>query len=132
MRWVFSQSQPIIFHQLRQFAEKNMTGMEFLELMNEQRQFPLNLVFTTSNGDIGYKMTGSFPLRKYNVGFGTYPKKGWMKENQWDGIIPNEELPKLVNPERGYVISTNNLVTSKHIKHGISHAFSFPHRFLRF
>ena len=76
-------------------------------------------------------MTGSFPLRRYNVGYGTYPKKGWLKENQWDGIIPNDELPTVVNPERGYVVSANNLATTKHIKHGLSHAFAFPHRFLR-
>src|SRR5438105_1024799 len=89
------------------------------------------MVFTTSTGDIGYKMGGSFPLRKYNVGYGTYPKKGWLKENQWDGIIQNAELPKVVNPTKGYVVSANNIASTKHIKHGISHAFSFPHRFLR-
>lgn len=131
MRWVYMESQPLIFDHLQIFAEKNMTGYEFAELLNLQTQFPLNLVFTTSTGDIGYKMTGKFPLRKYNVGYGTYPKKGWMKENQWDGYIPNSELPAVVNPERGYVISANNLATTKHIKHGISHAFAFPHRFLR-
>jgi penicillin amidase len=60
-----------------------------------------------------------------------YPKKGWLKENQWLGAIPNEELPKLLNPKKGYIVSANNLITTKNVLHGISHAFSFPHRFVR-
>jgi hypothetical protein len=37
--------------------------------------------FVTKNGDIGYHMVGLFPKRKYEVGQGVYPKKGWLKEN---------------------------------------------------
>lgn len=69
-------------------------------------------MFATSNGDIGYKMTGSFPIRKYKVHQGVYPKKGWLKDNQWLGLVPNEELPYLLNPKQGYIVSANNLITS--------------------
>jgi penicillin amidase len=87
--------------------------------------FPLNMVFASTSGDIGYHMTGLFPKRKFNVGQGVYPKKGWLKDNLWEGLIPPEEHPRLYNPESGLIVTANNFVASKHIKHGVSHAFSF-------
>jgi acyl-homoserine lactone acylase PvdQ len=54
--------------------------------------------FVTSNGDIGYHMTGIFPKRKYSVGQGVYPKKGWLKDNLWQGLVDTKEHPRLYNP----------------------------------
>jgi acyl-homoserine lactone acylase PvdQ len=59
----------------------NVTGKDMLDYFNEQTVFPLNFVFVTKSGDIGYKMCGSYPRRKYNVVQGSYAKKGWLKEN---------------------------------------------------
>lgn len=56
-------------------------------------------------------------------------KKGWLKENQW--LYPNidgYELPYVLNPKSGIIASSNNFATSKHVKHGISYAFSYSHR----
>jgi acyl-homoserine lactone acylase PvdQ len=36
-----------------------------------------------------------------------------------------------VNPDKGYLVSANNFVTSQNSKHGISHAFTFNHRSIR-
>lgn len=49
--------------------------------MEPVRTFPLNFLFVTDNGDIGFKILGAFPKRKYEVAHGVYPKKGWLKEN---------------------------------------------------
>ena len=100
-------------------------------MLDQLVSFPLNVVFVASNGDIGYAMTGLHPQRKHNVVHGVYPKKGWLKENQWVGLINNKLLPRVLNPKAGYIVSANNLITSSNTKFGISHSFSFPHRFLR-
>jgi penicillin amidase len=76
-------------------------------------------------------MTGLFPKRKYNVVHGAYTKKGWMKENQWEGILYPKDMPHLVNPESGIIASSNNFITSKNVKYGVSHSFSFSQRTLR-
>ena len=93
--------------------------------------FPLNLVFGTADGHIGYHMTGLFPLRKYKVAHGVYPKKGWLSENQWLGFVDSKDHPRLYDPEQGFIASANNFITTKNAKYGISHAFTFSHRFLR-
>jgi len=48
-----------------------------------------------------------------------------MDDNLWTGFVPSEELPYLVNPNKGYVVTANNFITTEHVKHGISHSFVF-------
>lgn len=59
---------------------------------------------------------------------GVYPKLGWKPDNKWQGRIPHEEMPYVINPKSGYVVSANNHVSSENVQHGISHAFTFPGR----
>jgi penicillin G amidase len=117
-----------IFKELFQNKPSLKNMQHFLD---NQNIFPLNMNFVTKDGDIGYHMTGLFPKRKYNVGQGVYPKKGWLKENLWEGMVPPSEHPRIYNPERGFIVSANNLITTENCKNGISHAFSFTHRFVR-
>ena len=49
--------------------------------------FPLNLIFTLDNGDIGFTSTGVMPKRKHNVVQGVYTKRGSKIENRWEGIL---------------------------------------------
>ena len=93
--------------------------------------FPLNILFATTDGHIGYHMNGLFPKRKYKVAQGVYPKKGWLKENQWEGFVDPKDHPRLYDPEQGFIASANNFATTQNSKWGISHAFTFSHRFLR-
>ena len=46
----------------------------------------------------------------------------------WDGFVPNQDLPYVINPDAGYLVSSNNFVTSSNVKHGVSHSFGFTHR----
>lgn len=41
------------------------------------------------------------------------------------------ELPGIINPDAGFVISTNQRLTSKNVKHGISFAQSMSYRAIR-
>ena len=99
--------------------------------LREDVRSPLNIIFALESGDIGYLMTGVFPDRSHNVVQGTYVKKGWLDANLWQGVVPLADLPYVVNPDRGFVVSANNFITTSNIKHGISHAFTFPHRVVR-
>lgn len=39
----------------------------------------------------------------------------------WAGLVPSSEKPYLVNPDKGFLVTANNFITSSHVKHGISH-----------
>jgi penicillin amidase len=69
-----------------------------------------NLVYADVDGNIGYQAPGSIPTRR--TGDGTVPMPGWTSANGWSGTIPFDQLPSVLNPERGYLVTANNAVSS--------------------
>ncbi|MCD1571899.1 penicillin acylase family protein [Agromyces mediolanus] len=69
-----------------------------------------NLVYADVDGNIGYQAPGDIPIR--TAGDGTVPLPGWTSANRWAGAVPFEELPSLLNPERGVIVTANNAVTA--------------------
>lgn len=69
-----------------------------------------NLVYADVDGNIGYQMPGNVPIRK--SGDGRLPVPGWTGEYDWQGYIPFEQLPFVLNPESGFIASANNQVNS--------------------
>jgi penicillin amidase len=54
------------------------------------------------------QMPGNIPIRKN--GDGRYPVPGWTDEYEWTGYIPFDELPNVLNPAKGYIVTANNAV----------------------
>ena len=69
----------------------------------------LNFVYADVAGNIGYQMTGRIPIRAENHS-GLLPAPGWTDEFEWQGFIPFELLPRVFNPERGYIATANQAV----------------------
>jgi len=69
-----------------------------------------NLVYADVDGNIGYQAPGSIPVR--STGDGTVPLPGWTSENGWSGTIPFDQLPSVLNPARGYIVTANNAVSA--------------------
>jgi penicillin amidase len=74
-----------------------------------------NFVYADVEGNIGYQLTGLYPMRRR--GDGSFPVPGWSGEYGWDGFVPFEELPWAYNPEEGFLATANNRV----------HDLSYPH-----
>ena len=68
-----------------------------------------NFVYADVEGNIGYQMTGRIPIRAENHS-GLLPVPGWTDEFEWQGFIPFELLPRIFNPERGYIVTANQAV----------------------
>lgn len=68
----------------------------------------LNLVYADVEGNIGYRAAGRIPLRKGHDG--SVPLPGPGEEYEWQGFVPFEELPAVLNPGRGWVATANNQV----------------------
>ncbi|QTX06325.1 penicillin acylase family protein [Agromyces archimandritae] len=69
-----------------------------------------NLVYADIHGHIGYQAPGRVPIRKQ--GDGTVPLPGWTSANGWSGYLAFEQLPNSFDPERGYIVTANNAVTT--------------------
>jgi len=67
-----------------------------------------NLVYADVKGNIGYQTPGNIPIRKN--GDGRLPVPGWTDQYEWTGYIPFDQLPSVLNPSKGYIVTANNAV----------------------
>jgi penicillin G amidase len=79
---------------------------DFREAAREFRVPAQNLLYADVEGNIGYQMPGDIPMRAN--GDGTLPVPGWTDEYEWTGFIPFDDLPFLLNPAEGYIVTANN------------------------
>jgi penicillin amidase len=69
-----------------------------------------NVVYADVEGNIAYQATGEIPIR--GGGDGSWPVPGWTGEYDWIGTIPFDELPRMLNPPRDYIVTANNPVVA--------------------
>ncbi len=81
---------------------------EFRQAARNFQVPPQNLLYADVDGNIGYQMPGRIPVRAN--GDGRLPVPGWTDEYEWTGYIPFDELPFVLNPEAGYIVTANNQV----------------------
>lgn len=84
------------------------TWNEFIAAVERFAAPSQNFVYADVAGNIGYAMSGVLPQRTGSVG--SFPQDGSSGDAHWSGRIAPSELPRLLNPERGYITSSNNLV----------------------
>ncbi|MBK7895862.1 MAG: penicillin acylase family protein [Candidatus Promineifilaceae bacterium] len=70
-----------------------------------------NFVYADTEGNIAYQMPGLVPIRAN--GNGLVPVPGWTGEYEWEGWVPYEELPAILNPEWGYIATANHAVVDE-------------------
>jgi len=70
-----------------------------------------NFVYADTEGNIAYQMPGLTPIRKN--GNGSLPVPGWTDEYEWQGWIPYEQLPAVLNPDKGYIVTANHAIVDE-------------------
>lgn len=70
-----------------------------------------NLVYADVEGNIGYQAPGMIPIR--SNGDGRWPAPAWDGANEWTSTIPFAELPSVLNPDEGFIVTANNQVIGK-------------------
>jgi penicillin amidase len=85
-----------------------------------------NMVYADVDGNIGYQLTGLYPIRR--TGDGTVPVPGWTDEYEWEGWIPYEDLPRAFNPEDGFLCTANNKMHDEGYPYLIGRDFLPPYR----
>ena len=81
---------------------------EFLAGVEGIRASSLNVVYADVEGHIGYAAGGAMPIRPRADGLTPVPGTG---EDDWIGVHPPSSLPRVLDPERGYLVTANNRVT---------------------
>jgi penicillin amidase len=82
---------------------------EFREALRYWDAPSQNIVYADRQGNIGYQMPGSSPIRAGDH-TGLLPVPGWTDAYEWRGYIPFDSLPRILNPERGYIVTANQAI----------------------
>lgn len=103
---------------------------EFREATKEWPSAGQNIVYADVDGNIGYQFTGQVPLRSPGTQ-GTAPLPGWTGEHEWQGTIPFDHLPSVLNPEIGFVATANNRMVDLDYPYYVTHDWEPPYRIRR-
>ena len=67
------------------------------------------------NGDIAYILGATLPIRNNSALYlGCRIQDGTTTTNDWLGYLPNEALPRVINPKKGYIVTANNRQVPEH------------------
>ena len=105
-------------------AAKNWA--EFLEGVGKIKAPQLNITYADIQGNIGLYISGLVPIRKN--GHGNLPVPGWSGDYDWISNISHEEMPHVLNPQCGYIISCNNKITGDEYPHYLGNSFMNGYR----
>ena len=85
-----------------------------------------NLVCADTGGRIAYQCRGELPVRS-GPGHRKLPVPGWDGSCEWTGTVPFGSLPRAVEPDAGFVMTANNVITDGDEPY-ISYTFAQPFR----
>ncbi|WP_426565775.1 penicillin acylase family protein [Angustibacter sp. McL0619] len=72
-----------------------------------------NLVYADVDGNIGYQAPGKVPVR---AGYdGRWPVPGWSSKYRWASYVPFSEMPHVLNPADGFVVTANQQVQASEL-----------------
>jgi penicillin amidase len=102
---------------------------EAIEVMNHAGAPPQNVLLADDQGRIGWTYLGSFPRRK---GFDGSISVSWSDgARAWEGYIPSVDLPRIVDPPSGFLVTANNRTQGKNYPYPIGHNFAAGYRAFR-
>ena len=123
LKWLGAQEGGWLTALLGMNRAQNCEG--FRESLRPWHVPTFSVVFADVDGNIGYQATGRIPLRHK-------PERGYRAasdpNDQWDGLIPFEQMPGVINPARGFVVTANNRVADDSYPYPLSGTWASGHR----
>ncbi|MGR9105520.1 MAG: penicillin acylase family protein, partial [Gammaproteobacteria bacterium] len=89
----------------------------------------LNVMLADAEGSIGWTLTGKIPKRR---GFDGSVSLPWgTRSLGWNGYLQPDELPRIQDPESGYIATANNRVIGKGFPYPVGQNFANGYRAAR-
>ena len=88
-----------------------------------------NFVMADTQGTIAFLHRGRVPVRPRANGWAPVP--GWTGEHEWTGDVAFEDLPRMRNPDAGYIVTANNRVCADDFPHYLGMDYAPGYRALR-
>lgn len=95
-------------------------AQSFEEFQRGARKFKVpgqNFIYADKSGNIAQLSLANIPIRDDSP---IKLRDGWDPAQNWQGYVDYEELPSIINPERGWVANANNPPVAKKYPHYLS------------
>lgn len=102
---------------------------EFVEAMRAWKVPAENIVYADVDGNIGWIPAGLVPVREGWSGL--LPVPAHTGRYRWAGFRDVDDLPRIKNPESGYVATANHNILPEAYPHDLGFDWSDPYRFDR-
>jgi penicillin amidase len=86
----------------------------------------INLSMADTAGRIGYRTIGRVPRRTPEHANTT--EFAPLDDNNWDGFLSASEMPHIVDPPSGRIVSANQLIVGPDYPHYLEESFAWPYR----
>ena len=99
------------------------------EFRDALRDFALpaqNFLYADQSGNYAYFCAGRFPRRRR--GDGPFPVDGSSGASEWQGDIPFDELPSLINPPSGLIATANHRIVDETYPHQLTYLWEPGYR----
>jgi len=101
------------------------SAAEFRDSLKGWKVPTWSVVFADAEGHIGYQAVGQIPIRNEpERGY----RPGWDRKHQWEGLIPFEGMPGVLDPDQGWIATANNRPASDDYPYPLSGTWSSGHR----
>ncbi|HRK82321.1 MAG TPA: penicillin acylase family protein [Saprospiraceae bacterium] len=114
MHWIAHEVQEKMdFYELGAFYRLGQakTHQQYTEALRNFENPAQNFVMANNTGDIAIRVNGKFPIKTRDQG--RFVQDGSSSANDWAGFIPMDQIPQILNPERGFVSSANQASTDQ-------------------
>ena len=88
-----------------------------------------NIIYADINGNIGWRPAVKIPIRKNANNL--LPRPGEDSAYDWNGFVPFNEMPFLLNPKKGFIATANNKTIDDSFPYYISNQWASPSRIKR-
>ena len=99
---------------------------EFVGALENYSGPAANLAYADVDGNIGYVAAARVPKRAASDG--TIPVDGAGGEHEWDGCIPFDRMPRVKNPDEGFIVTANSKAVSDGYPELMTRAWESPYR----
>jgi penicillin G amidase len=105
LHWLVLQQPPSsLTGLLKMMAADNWP--EFVDGIRDYRSPGTHLIYADRHNNIAYYTMARVPLRVHDAHI---PYQGWTGEEEWLGVVPFDEMPRMLNPVAGFISTANNL-----------------------
>lgn len=107
---------------------KQKSVAQAIKLARQIKVISVNMLFATPK-EIGWQLTGSYPIRK--KGTGLFPSPGWHGEYDWVGFVSTKDYPSALKTNQSWLATANNRIVNKDYPANFSQTWAHPERIER-